>query len=300
MSEERKGELTVMQQTALARVDPQALLMAALERNAGIETMERLAALAREVRADEAREAWYAAMAEFQRRCPTILKTREADTGRYKYRYAPLDEILSKVLPVLGEVGLSLSWRTKQDPGAVVATCRVAHTLGHVEESGELSIPIPAGDPTKGATPPQRVGIARTYAVRYSVLGALGLAPEDDPDAAPLAMRDPEPTVQQPQRKSETKAAHKPPESSGTEQSVQATITDVQTVTGTRKDGKGQFTKYGISASNGETYGTFDEGLADLARTHRDNGEEVTLWYTEKGQYKNLVTITAALDDVPL
>ena len=44
-----------------------------------------------------------------------------------------------------------------------------------------------------GANPAQRVGIAATYAKRYSLLGIIGMAPEDDDDAeggAPPPARD--------------------------------------------------------------------------------------------------------------
>ena len=63
-------------------------------------------------------------------------------------------------------------------------SCLLAHALGHVEESGDLSMPIDLASPGVGATPPQRVGIALTYARRYALMCSLGLAPEDDDDAA--------------------------------------------------------------------------------------------------------------------
>lgn len=178
----------VVRESALARLDPQALITKALETGAGIDTMERLVALAKDVREVQAKEAWYEAMAEFQRRCPAIKKTATAKiTTRsgpgYTYRYAPLDEILSVIQPVMGPLGLSVSWRSRVEPAQVIVSCRVSHTLGHHEESGEIAMPIVQGDGT-GATPPQRVGIAATYAKRYALLGIIGMAPEDDDDAA--------------------------------------------------------------------------------------------------------------------
>ena len=165
-------------------LDPQALIAKALEAGAGIDTVERLVALAKDVREVQAKEAWYAAMAEFQKTCPPIYKTAEAKIGtRYTYRYAPLDEILGAVQPVMGPLGLSVSWRTvRADATQVVMTCRVSHRLGHHEESGEIAMPVVEGDGS-GANPMQRVGIAATYAKRYALLGIIGLAPEDDDDA---------------------------------------------------------------------------------------------------------------------
>lgn len=171
---------------ALVRVDPQALIAQAIERGAGIETLERLVALAKEVKADLARDRWYAAMATFQRQVPPIKKTKTVRTRQYSYTYAPLDEILSTVQPVLGSVGLSVSWKVARITETEVAVaCVIAHELGHVEESGEFVIPIKLGQlEGSGPNAAQRVGVALAYAKRYALLGVIGLAPEDDDDAA--------------------------------------------------------------------------------------------------------------------
>src|SRR3990167_1643800 len=173
--------VTRTQETTLARLDPQALITKALETGAGIETMERLVALAKDVREVQAKEAWYEAMAEFQRTCPPIKKTASAKIqtrggGSYTYRFAPLDEIMSTIQPKMGPLGLSVSWRSRVEPDKVVVSCRISHTLGHHEESGDIAMPVMQGE--MGANPAQRVGIAATYAKRYSLLGIIGMAPE--------------------------------------------------------------------------------------------------------------------------
>ena len=175
--------------TALARLDPQALILKAIESGAAIETIERLTALAKDIREVHAREAWYQAMAEFQRACPSIKKTKRAKIRTrsgpgYEYSFAPLDEIMSTIQPVMGPLGLSVSWRTvRLDPAQVIVVCRVSHNLGHHEESGEIAMPVVAGgDDNAGANAMQRVGIAATYAKRYALLGIIGMAPEDDDD----------------------------------------------------------------------------------------------------------------------
>jgi hypothetical protein len=169
------------------RLDPQALISKAIEQGAGIETLERLVQLAKDVREVTAREAWYEAMAKFQQRCPAITKDSSAriqtrSGGSYSYSYASLDTILSIVQPLLGELGLSVSWRQKHEPTAVQASCVVAHRLGHQEESGYISMPYGIDDGRMN--PAQRVGSALTYARRYTLVAILGLAPEDDDDAA--------------------------------------------------------------------------------------------------------------------
>jgi ERF superfamily len=183
-------------ETSLARLEPQELIRQAIDRGAPVETLERIFALAKDVRNEVAREAWFKSMAEFQRTCPSIRKTatakipsRSGGSG-FQYRYSPLDEIVSTVQPIMGSLGLTIGWRSRVEPAQVVVSCRVSHTLGHTEDSGEIAIPISSDG--SGANSAQRTGISLTYAKRYALLGVLGLAPEDDDDAA-SAGSDPEP-----------------------------------------------------------------------------------------------------------
>jgi hypothetical protein len=174
---------------ALARIDPQALLTKAVEGNASIEVLERLVALAKDVREVQAREEWHEAMAEFHQRVPCIRKTRTAKiatrTGAgYTYAYAPLSEIMETIRPVLGDLGLSVSWTSRIEAKQVVVICRISHSLGHVETSGEVSMPIGEATDGTGANPAQKVGISLTYAKRYSLLSIAGLAPDEDSDGA--------------------------------------------------------------------------------------------------------------------
>jgi len=168
---------------ALVRViEPQALIAAAIDKGAGIETLERLVQLAKDVRQVTAREAFFQAVANFKAACPPIKKTKTADTGRYKYSYSPLDEVTSSVDPVLAKQGLSYRWEhppaTRQ--GYVASNCILTHVLGHQEPSGPVEIPYNSSDRMNQA---QGVGSALTYSKRYSLLAILGLAPEDDDDA---------------------------------------------------------------------------------------------------------------------
>ena len=113
--------------TALVRLDPQALLTRAVENNASIETLERLVALAKDVREVQAKEAYHTAMAAFQQRCPVIDKSSKANIytakGSYTYRYAPLDKIMVAIRPLLAELGLSVTWTSREESNRVVAKC---------------------------------------------------------------------------------------------------------------------------------------------------------------------------------
>ena len=89
------------------------------------------------------------------------------------YTYATLPMIFRKVLPVLHKHGLAL---TQTSEGGCLITA-----LRH--ESGEcllssLEMPSPRN------LSPQEYGIAHSYYRRYETNGMLGLAPDDDTDAA--------------------------------------------------------------------------------------------------------------------
>lgn len=168
-------------------LDPQGLLSQAVDKGASIETLERLVSLAKDMKAVQAKEAWHQAMAEFQRRCPAIVKSKTAQIatakGSYSYRYAPLDEIMDTARPLLGELGLSVYWSSRIDANGVAVNCRISHVLGHSEDSGEVRMPVSGAEERGGGNPAQRVGSALTYARRYSFLSVSGLTPEDDDDA---------------------------------------------------------------------------------------------------------------------
>lgn len=267
---------------ALARLDPQALIAQAVASGAGIETLERLVALAKDVREVQAREAWYEAMAEFQRSCPPIKKTAKAKIktkggAEFTYKFAPLDEITSTIAESMGAQGLSISWRSpKIEENRVVQICRVSHTLGHHEESGEVSIPIEtAVEGGSGANPAQRVGIAMTYGKRYSLLAIIGKAPEDDDDNAQHTG-----TV-------EGAASAAPAPADGP-----ALVTDIETKTGTSKTGK-PWTMYTIAFDDGRSGTTFSESLMGVAHQAKNFGTRVVPTLEQKGEYWNLVGLIA-------
>jgi hypothetical protein len=171
----------------LVRLDPGSLIEKGLEHGAQVETMERLFALAKDVRAEQAREAWHEAVAKFQAECPELQKTKTATVvtrtgGKYQYKYAPLSSMMAAMRPALSAHGLTVTWSTRAIEGGkgTIAICRLAHERGHVEEA-EFAVPV---DPAARMNPAQAMGSALTYARRYSMMTVLGVAPEDDDDGA--------------------------------------------------------------------------------------------------------------------
>lgn len=125
-----------------------------------------------------------AALAAFQAELPPVHKDAAAvvageKDGRkytYGYKYAGLDNIVAIVLPLLGKHGLSFAaFPTLSDNGFVLR-----YQLLH-ESGGALAGDYPLPDPTR--TKPQAVGSAITYARRYALCAATGIAPDEDDDA---------------------------------------------------------------------------------------------------------------------
>lgn len=93
----------------------------------------------------------------------------------YSYRYADLGDVYAVARPILaaeGLVAIAVPVHLPEAPGDVAASTMFLHTSGEWMRTDPFRLP-------RGATP-QTAGSAYTYARRYSLLGALGLATEDD------------------------------------------------------------------------------------------------------------------------
>ena len=127
--------------------------------------------------ADDPKTLWYQAWVKAWAAMPAIPKTKIAKIGdKFSYKYADLPDILDAVRPVLTDHGFAVSQSVEAlgDETVGVAT-RVYHQAGWVESFGPTPMPA-AGDP-------RAVGSAITYARRYAVSAALGIASDEDTDA---------------------------------------------------------------------------------------------------------------------
>jgi hypothetical protein len=272
---EVKAESTAVSRIERIQLDPQALIQTALDKSAPVETLERLFELAKNVQAERARQAWYTAMAQFQKDCPAILKTRKADAGRYKFFYAPLSEIMEKISPVMGPLGLSVSYRVKHDGQRIIAVCRISHDMGHHEESGE--VPIAIDSTTPGPSTAQRTGIASSYAKRYALLAITGIAPLDDEENEQGPATD-NAGVRMPERSSA-------PET-GTAFVWTGKIIKVETKTGKTNDRA--WNLYVLATNDAQEFSTFDKAHADFARETAGSKVRITWEKTAKGGMKVL------------
>jgi len=167
----------------LPAVNPETLIAQAIEKGLPVETMERLLAMRRELKAEWAREEYYRELSAFQEACPVITKSAGVDFTskkgvRVKYKYAPLDVIVTAVKKQQKEHGFSYTITTRQDKDSVTAICNVHHVAGH-SESTEFTIPV---DPDAYMNAAQKVASALTYAKRYAFCNAFGILTGDEDD----------------------------------------------------------------------------------------------------------------------
>ena len=125
-------------------------------------------------------ETLFAALAAFQADLPGIGKGNTAsvrsDKGNYSYKYADLADVSAAVLPRLGALGLAFTARPTVLDGQFVLAYSLVHVSGDREDGIYML-------PSSGT--PQQIGSAITYARRYCLCAAVGVAPaEDDDDAA--------------------------------------------------------------------------------------------------------------------
>ena len=154
---------------------PMDLLGLAVEKGLDVAALEKLMDLQERWQAGQAKAAFDAAMAGFQANCPTMKKTRKAD----RYNYAPLDEILRTIRPILEQHGLSVTFDTEiSSEGILSAVCKVAHIQGHSETS-RFTCPV---DRNMKVNDSQKQGSANSYAKRYALKNALNLVESDEDD----------------------------------------------------------------------------------------------------------------------
>lgn len=118
-----------------------------------------------------------AAQAELRNVAPDAeARVRMKSGGEFSYRYATLGSILAMARPVLGKHGLAIVQTPVARDGRVGVRTQVLHASGATLES-ELLLSVESDTP-------QAFGSAVSYSRRYSLTSLLGIASDEDDDAA--------------------------------------------------------------------------------------------------------------------
>ncbi len=113
------------------------------------------------------------AMAQFQAEVKNPANT--ANNPFFKSKYAPLNDVLNLVRPILTKHGLSVLQSPSGDGEHIAVTTLITHESGEWIESDPLT--LKADKATA-----QGAGSAVTYARRYALSAMLGISSEDDDD----------------------------------------------------------------------------------------------------------------------
>lgn len=111
------------------------------------------------------------ALVKAQKAFAPALKT--ATNPHFKSRYADLAACVEAVIDSLNDNGIFLSQPQHLDETGVTVETIFMHESGETFSAGKLHVPAAKQDP-------QGYGSALTYARRYSLMAACGIAPEDD------------------------------------------------------------------------------------------------------------------------
>jgi hypothetical protein len=99
------------------------------------------------------------------------LKT--ANNPHFRSKYADLASCVEAVIDSLNANGIALLQQTHECADGVIVETVLLHESGEQITGGKLHVPAAKHDP-------QGYGSALTYARRYSLMAACGIAPEDD------------------------------------------------------------------------------------------------------------------------
>src|SRR5699024_6219209 len=101
--------------------------------------------------------------------------TNTAENPFFKSKYAPLEEVLNTVRPILSKHGLSIVQAPSTEENNITISTTLVHESGEYMEFPKLSLKM-------DKVTAQGAGSAITYARRYAISAILGISSEDDDD----------------------------------------------------------------------------------------------------------------------
>ena len=173
---------------ALAKVDGPMLPM--IERLAAlpdfdVAKLEKLLDMQERILDRQAEAAFNAAFAELQADIPTLTERARGD----KWKYAPLEDIVEVIRPILKKHGFSINFRTEwPDKQTVKVVGILTHREGHSRESAFMS----AADTSGSKNAIQALGSAVQYGRRYTTTDLLNITTRGgDNDGASVGLPEP-------------------------------------------------------------------------------------------------------------
>lgn len=98
---------------------------------------------------------------------------KSSSNPHFRSRYADLSACVEAVIDALNDNGIAMMQRVSPSDNGVIVETMLIHESGETISNGQLHVPATKHDA-------QGYGSALTYARRYSLMAACGIAPEDD------------------------------------------------------------------------------------------------------------------------
>ena len=174
------NEITPLQPEPLRSSMLAVIARAASDERVDIDKMTALLAMQRDIDARAAQTEFDIAMDELNRRCEMrVGKAGIASLGsKGSYKFAKWEDLDAVVRPIMREVGLRFSFKSRTDQFGVTVTGYLHHSGGHAE-STEVTLPVDTGP---GRNPMQQVGSTISYGKRYCAELLLNVVREDEDD----------------------------------------------------------------------------------------------------------------------
>lgn len=168
-------------QISLVREEPSIGLMLQTMVEKGItgdsvSAFEQLVLLKERMDAKQAERDFTADFIALQKEMPKVKATKgvPGKDGSIKYHFAPYEEIMDQVQPLLEKFGFAVKFGNRFDgtPPRAIATCKLMHKGGH-SETNEFGARVGSGPPNSSEA--QGDGAASTYAKRFALCNALNI-----------------------------------------------------------------------------------------------------------------------------
>lgn len=182
---EPTAELALHESPEALTIQPAQMLRAVIDKGITPESVgvvERLVALYERMADKDAERKFAVAFANLQADVPAVQAVKEVpnNDGTVRYCYAPYEEIMFKVRPILQRHGFTVTFSSSVIDGRIVQSCTLQHVGGH-KRTNQSAARIGKGPP--GSSDAQGDGAASTYAKRFALCDALNIVVERDTDA---------------------------------------------------------------------------------------------------------------------
>lgn len=174
--------------TTLVAHDPQKpvaqMIQAAIEKGVTPENMavvERLVALMERMEDKAAEKQFASAFVALQSEMPSVQATKAVPDkyGNIKYHFAPYEEIMAQIKPLLQKHGFTVTFSMGFSEGRVIQECTLQHIGGHLRTNKFMAR---VGNGPPGSSEAQGDGAASTYAKRFALCNALNIVTDIDTD----------------------------------------------------------------------------------------------------------------------